>query len=345
MSEDPTLLESAGQSPAIHTYFQGHEGFLKATKSGYKEDPVLAKIIKNPDHHPTFDVNDGLIHTMNSGGEKYQQHISMDLIMETPDIMWACKDCLAVLFNVLNYNNKYITLKHELSSMKDKLTSMCHDHDYWCKKAHISTNSLHHREAADLKQACLFFTNAPLAHPIDTPGTDPSLGVGSLTLALTPPPQETLLNTDLMQVSVIEPHPKSHPRLTPDPLKGHLQEAPIFMFPPFNTKEQPYRVQVLLDGTKYLHIHFSDNMYQFEDPYREDVLRNIRLGITPLIQGTIPSGAMHLINTLPKFKELYDLIKKEVKLNNENSSLHIVMIFPYLFPSCDLPTAMCYPLT
>ncbi|KAL4062693.1 hypothetical protein J3A83DRAFT_4381344 [Scleroderma citrinum] len=93
--------------------------------------------------------------------------------------------------------------------------------------------------------------------------------------------EETLLDANLMQVDIIEPHPKSHPRLIPDPLEGCLQEAPIFMFPPFNPKEQPYGVQVLLDSIKYLHIHFSGNVYQFEDPHREDVLRNIRLGIAP----------------------------------------------------------------
>ncbi|KAL4075115.1 hypothetical protein V8B97DRAFT_2022173 [Scleroderma yunnanense] len=229
---------------------------------------------------------------------QYQQHIFMDLVMEMPNIMQAHEDCLAVLFNVLNYNNKYITLKHELSSMKDELASMHHDHDYWHEKACISTDSLHCREAADLEQACLLSMNAPLAHPINTPGAGSSLwplqdcllssggGSGESHSHSHSSPQETLLNPNLMQVNIIEPHPELHPRPIPNPLEG-------------------------------------SNVYQFENPCREDVLRNIRLGIAPPVHGAIPPGAMCLINTLPKFKELYDLVKKKVELNDENSFSHM----------------------
>ena len=69
-SGDPTLLESVGQSPAIHTYFQKHESFMEAVRMGYKDDPVLEKVADKPKHHPTFSMDHGLIHTRNSGGEK-----------------------------------------------------------------------------------------------------------------------------------------------------------------------------------------------------------------------------------------------------------------------------------
>jgi len=70
MSEDLTLLESAGQSPATRTHFQQQDSFMGAVRTGYKDDPVLAKVAEKPRHHPTFSMDGGLIHTMNSGGER-----------------------------------------------------------------------------------------------------------------------------------------------------------------------------------------------------------------------------------------------------------------------------------
>ena len=69
-SGDPTLLKSVGQSPAIHTYFQKHNGFMEVVRTGYKDDPVLVKVVETPKHHPTFSVDHRLIHARNSGGEK-----------------------------------------------------------------------------------------------------------------------------------------------------------------------------------------------------------------------------------------------------------------------------------
>jgi len=70
MSEDLTLLESMGQSPATRTHFQQQDSFMEAVRTGYKDNPVLAKVAEKPKHHPTFSMDSGLIHTMNSGGER-----------------------------------------------------------------------------------------------------------------------------------------------------------------------------------------------------------------------------------------------------------------------------------
>ena len=43
---------------------------MEVVRTGYKDDPILAKVVKMPKHHPTFSVDHGLIHTRNSGGEK-----------------------------------------------------------------------------------------------------------------------------------------------------------------------------------------------------------------------------------------------------------------------------------
>jgi len=71
MSEDLTLLESTGQSPATRTHFQQQDSFMGAVRTGYKDDPVLAKVAEEkPRHHPTFSMDGRLIHAMNSGGER-----------------------------------------------------------------------------------------------------------------------------------------------------------------------------------------------------------------------------------------------------------------------------------
>jgi len=69
-SEDLTLLESAGQSPATRTHFHQQDSFMEAVRTGYKDDPVLAKVAEKPKHHPTFSIDSGLIHAVNSGGER-----------------------------------------------------------------------------------------------------------------------------------------------------------------------------------------------------------------------------------------------------------------------------------
>jgi len=83
------------------------------------------------------------------------------------------------------------------------------------------------------------------------------------------------------------------------------------MFPLLGRGEIPNRVNVLLDSTKYLHIQFNDCLYQFEDPHRENVLRNIRRGIAPPITGAIWPGAVRLLNTTTELDEFYARVAKE----------------------------------
>jgi len=69
-SEDLTLLESVGKSPATCTHFQQQDSFMEAVRTGYKDDLVLAKVAEKPKHHPMFSMDSGLIHAVNSGGER-----------------------------------------------------------------------------------------------------------------------------------------------------------------------------------------------------------------------------------------------------------------------------------
>ena len=77
------------------------------------------------------------------------------------------------------------------------------------------------------------------------------------------------------------------------------------MFPLLGWGEIPNQVNVLLDGTKYLHIQFNDCLYQFKDPHRENILRNICHGIATPITGAIWPGAVHLLNTTTELNEFY----------------------------------------
>ena len=69
-SEDLILLESTGQLPATRTHFQQQDSFMEAVRTGYKDDPVLAKVAEKPKHHLTFSMDGGLTHAMNSGRER-----------------------------------------------------------------------------------------------------------------------------------------------------------------------------------------------------------------------------------------------------------------------------------
>jgi len=111
-----------------------------------------------------------------------------------------------------------------------------------------------------------------------------------------------------MDVDVAEP-PRSS-------LAGRLENPEETMFPLLGQGEIPNRVNVLLDGTKYLHVQFNDCLYQFEDPHRENILRNIHRGIAPLITGAIWPGAVRLLNTTTELDKFYARVVKESEESN-----------------------------
>ena len=100
----------------------------------------------------------------------------------------------------------------------------------------------------------------------------------------------------------------SVPALSGSSLAGRLKET---MFPLLRQGEVPNRVNVLLDGKKYLHLQVGEYLYHFEGSSREDVLRNISAHVLPPLAGTIPPGAVHLFNTTNELDKLYTLVAKE----------------------------------
>ena len=68
--DDPSLLESVGNSPNLPGQLQDHEGFQEAITAGYKTDLVLSKVWSSPEHHAAFQLRDNLLYTNNHGGEE-----------------------------------------------------------------------------------------------------------------------------------------------------------------------------------------------------------------------------------------------------------------------------------
>ncbi|KIK14945.1 hypothetical protein PISMIDRAFT_16897 [Pisolithus microcarpus 441] len=97
-SEDPTLLDSAGDPQILVTHFQGERGFLNCVRQGYPTDPVLAKVILHPDHHKGFDVEDGLV---------YLKAMMGDRVLCLPHVDWRNNQLTA---QVIEHAHK--TLSH-----------------------------------------------------------------------------------------------------------------------------------------------------------------------------------------------------------------------------------------
>jgi len=235
--------------------------------------------------------------------------------------MDAREDCLRCLTHVFGWNAR-------MSGLEDDLASMRRERDYWRKRAEeaekASTFSQQQTSAA-FEQARLLSMYIPSARPEDPTGAGLSSrpleerlvspGGGS---GVTPTsysgechsrsqsqsPGRTCFRPNspgtifgAMDVDAAEP-PRSS-------LAGWLENPEETMFPLLGRGEIPNRVNVLLDSTKYLHVQFNDCLYQFEDPHRENVLRNIRQGIAPPITGAIWPGAVRLLNTTTELDEFY----------------------------------------
>ena len=54
LRDDPSLLESMGNSPDLPGQLQDHEGLWEAITTGYKTDSVLLKVWSSPEHHAAF---------------------------------------------------------------------------------------------------------------------------------------------------------------------------------------------------------------------------------------------------------------------------------------------------
>ncbi|KAI0057644.1 hypothetical protein BV25DRAFT_1812115, partial [Artomyces pyxidatus] len=57
------------KGPSLRPVVEGDESFLKALKSGYKEDTLFSKIIEKPDEHEQFKLVEGIIYSKNRQGD------------------------------------------------------------------------------------------------------------------------------------------------------------------------------------------------------------------------------------------------------------------------------------
>ncbi|KIM67441.1 hypothetical protein SCLCIDRAFT_20960 [Scleroderma citrinum Foug A] len=255
---------------------------------------------------------------------EYQKHVSMDIVLETPSIMATCESALWCLSCLFGRSGREAVLKDDLVAMRRK-------HDYWrrcAKDAEKALDFSQKQASAAFEQARLLSMYILSACPEDTPGAGPSsqpleehlhtrLENAILILALIPwfahasalGPREPSLAT----WSSISLNHLNRPGL-------HWQVG--LKNPRKQWGEVPNRIQVLLDGKKFLHIQFNDCVYQFEEPRRRDVLRNINRGIMPPITGAIWPGAVPLLNTKAKLDRLYTLVAQESdEQNSPNTRL------------------------
>jgi hypothetical protein len=70
LGEDMTVGEALQNSPALDKIVLGDGLFLEAVKSGYKNNPMFSKVLKNPGHYLNFRVFKGIIHTKNCLGDE-----------------------------------------------------------------------------------------------------------------------------------------------------------------------------------------------------------------------------------------------------------------------------------
>jgi hypothetical protein len=68
--DDPTLLESLSTGPELTKFVEKATDFLDKVRSGYKSDPLFAKIIKEKERYATFSMRDGLVYTTSRGKQE-----------------------------------------------------------------------------------------------------------------------------------------------------------------------------------------------------------------------------------------------------------------------------------
>ena len=61
--DNPTVLESLGSYPNLHSQVEGDQSILRDIKDAYAKDSVLAKVLNKEGHHKNFNIVKGLIYT------------------------------------------------------------------------------------------------------------------------------------------------------------------------------------------------------------------------------------------------------------------------------------------
>jgi hypothetical protein len=65
---DPTINESLGHLPDLRPQIEGDRSILINIRNGYKDNPLLAKVLNNIEHHHNFETDNGLLYTRNRAG-------------------------------------------------------------------------------------------------------------------------------------------------------------------------------------------------------------------------------------------------------------------------------------
>ena len=97
---------------------------------------------------------------------EYQKHVSMDIVLETPSIMAACKSALRCLSRLFGRSGRE-------AALEDNLIAMCHECNYWhrcAEDAEKASDFSQKQASAAFEQARLLSMYIPSTRPEDTPG-------------------------------------------------------------------------------------------------------------------------------------------------------------------------------
>jgi hypothetical protein len=69
LEDDLTVYEAISKGPPLHETVEGVSQFTENVKETYTRDTLFKQIIQKPEEHPQFIKVDGLLFTVNRGGD------------------------------------------------------------------------------------------------------------------------------------------------------------------------------------------------------------------------------------------------------------------------------------
>lgn len=69
-NKEPLIYKSLSRGPELWKHTEKSTDFINKLKRGYTHDPLLSKVIKEPDHYKTFRCCDDLVYSTNCGGNE-----------------------------------------------------------------------------------------------------------------------------------------------------------------------------------------------------------------------------------------------------------------------------------
>lgn len=68
--EDTSIYKSISNGPELRKFVEKPNNFINKVKKKYKHNPLLSKIMNEPEHYKTFRFHDSLIYSTNCGNDE-----------------------------------------------------------------------------------------------------------------------------------------------------------------------------------------------------------------------------------------------------------------------------------